>query len=126
MPDARAHRSESTPVTIFGKTYHLRGDGDPDYLAELAAEVDKRMRAVAESTGTADTLKIAILAALNLADESFSPCEAAPLWWPRNAWANWSPCSTRLSSSRVASVVLAATEGHGRTAVLRSMGERGR
>lgn len=65
--------SESTPVTIFGKTYHLRGDGDPDYLAELAAEVDRRMRAVAESTGTADTLKIAILAALNLADESFQP-----------------------------------------------------
>ena len=64
---------ESTPVTIFGKTYHLRGDGDPDYLAELATEVDKRMRAVAESTGTADTLKIAILAALNLADESFQP-----------------------------------------------------
>src|SRR5262249_52735259 len=66
-------RSESTPVTIFGKTYHLRGDGDPGYLAELAAEVDRRMRAVAESTGTADTLKIAILAALNLADASFRP-----------------------------------------------------
>lgn len=66
-------RSESTPVTIFGRTYHLRGDGDPGYLGELAAEVDRRMQAVADSTGTADTLKIAILAALNLADESFRP-----------------------------------------------------
>ena len=59
----------STPVTIYGKTYHLRGDGDPAYLHELALEVDRRMREVAESTGTADTLSIAILAALNIADE---------------------------------------------------------
>jgi cell division protein ZapA len=79
MSDPLAHRSESTPVTIFGKTYHLRGDGYPGYLAELAAEVDRRMRAVAESTGTADTLKIAILAALNLADESFQPVRTGDL-----------------------------------------------
>ena len=58
-----------TPVTIYGKTYHLRGDGDPGYLHELAREVDKRMREVAETTGTADTLKVAILAALNITDE---------------------------------------------------------
>ena len=59
----------STPVTIYGKTYHLRGDGDPAYLHELAREVDQRMREVAESTGTADTLSLAILAALNITDE---------------------------------------------------------
>ena len=59
----------STPVTIFGKTYHLRGDGDPAYLNELAREVDRRMREVAEATGTADTLSVAILAALNITDE---------------------------------------------------------
>jgi cell division protein ZapA len=58
-----------TPVTIFGRTYHLRGDGDPAYLNELAQEVDRRMREVAEATGTADTMKVAILAALNLTDE---------------------------------------------------------
>ena len=58
-----------TPVTIYGKTYHLRGDGDPTYLHELAQDVDRRMREVAESTGTADTLSVAILAALNIADE---------------------------------------------------------
>lgn len=63
----------ATAVTIFGRTYHLRGHGDPDYLAELATSVDDRMREVAEATGTADTLKIAILAALNLADESRHP-----------------------------------------------------
>jgi cell division protein ZapA len=59
----------STPVTIYGKTYHLRGDGDPAYLHELALEVDRRMREVAETTGTADTLSLAILAALNITDE---------------------------------------------------------
>ena len=58
-----------TPVTIYGKTYHLRGDGDAAYLHELAQEVDRRMREVAETTGTADTLSIAILASLNTTDE---------------------------------------------------------
>ena len=58
-----------TPVTIYGKTYHLRGGDDTAYLHELAREVDRRMRDVAESTGTADTLSLAILAALNITDE---------------------------------------------------------
>jgi cell division protein ZapA len=58
-----------TPVTIYGKTYQLRGNGDTAYLNELAQDVDRRMREVAEATGTADTLSLAILAALNIADE---------------------------------------------------------
>ena len=64
---------QATAVTIFGRTYHLRGHSDTEYLNELAASVDERMREVAEATGTADTLKIAILAALNFADESRHP-----------------------------------------------------
>ncbi|HEX5044230.1 MAG TPA: cell division protein ZapA [Candidatus Polarisedimenticolaceae bacterium] len=59
----------ATAVTIAGRTYHLRGNGDPAYLQELASLVDARMRTIAEGTGTADTLKVAILAALNLADD---------------------------------------------------------
>ena len=59
----------STAVTILGRTYHLRGNGDPDYLHELASVVDARMRTIADATGTADSLKVAILAALNLADD---------------------------------------------------------
>ncbi len=59
----------ATPVTIFGRSYPLRGGEDPTYLVELASIVDARMREVAETTGTADSLKVAILAALNLADE---------------------------------------------------------
>lgn len=63
-------RAAPTPVSIFGRTYYLRGDGDTGYLAELAAEVDRKMREVAEASGTADTLKVAILAALNIADDN--------------------------------------------------------
>ena len=56
-------------MTIYGKTYHLRGSEDSDYLTELAAHVDAKMHEVAEATGTADTLKVAILTSLNIADE---------------------------------------------------------
>lgn len=59
----------STAVTIFGQTYHLRGGEDGAYLTELASIVDRKMREVVETTGTADTLKVAVLAALNIADD---------------------------------------------------------
>lgn len=59
----------STGVEIFGQTYNVRGDGDPDYLTELAQFVDTRMREVAAQVATVDPMKIAILAALNIADE---------------------------------------------------------
>ncbi len=69
MADSIPSDAGSTPVTIFGRTYHLRGHGDPEYLSLLATRVDEKMREVARNTGTADTLKVAILAALNLADD---------------------------------------------------------
>ena len=56
-------------VEIFGQTYNVRGEGDPDYLTELARFVDSRMREVAAQVATVDPVKIAILAALNIADE---------------------------------------------------------
>lgn len=76
---------DSTPVTIFGRTYSLRGGGDADYLALLAKEVDRRMREVAEATGTADTLKVAILAALNIADDNLRARQASPSAWDEAA-----------------------------------------
>jgi len=60
---------EATEVEIFGQTYNVRGEGDPDYLKELARFVDSRMRDVAAEVATIDPMKIAILAALNIADE---------------------------------------------------------
>lgn len=60
---------DSTTVEIFGQTYNVRGEGDPNYLTELARFVDSRMREVQGQVATVDPLKIAILAALNIADE---------------------------------------------------------
>lgn len=66
-------KNDSTPgatsVEIFGQTYNVRGDGDPAHLMELARLVDSRMREVAGQVATVDPMKIAILAALNIADE---------------------------------------------------------
>ena len=59
----------TTHVEIFGTVYPVRGDHDPEYLQDLAAEVDRTMREIASRVKTVDTAKIAILAALNLADE---------------------------------------------------------
>ena len=44
---------------------------DPEYVARLAAFVDEKMRAAAESTPSGDSLRLAVLAALNIADELF-------------------------------------------------------
>ena len=56
-------------VEIFGSVYHVRGDDNTDHLHELAALVDRKMREIGDQVRTIDTGKIAILAALNLADE---------------------------------------------------------
>ena len=66
---SRTPSDAPTPVTIFGRTYRLRGDGDTEYLKRLAELVDGKMREVEAATGTADTTKIAILASLNIADD---------------------------------------------------------
>ena len=55
-------------VEIYDQLYHLSGQ-DPDHIRELAAQVDAKMRAVAAQGHTADSLRVAVLAALNLADE---------------------------------------------------------
>jgi cell division protein ZapA len=61
----------TTPVKveIFGQHYSVRGELDEPYVQELAAYVDQKMRAIAEATATVDTQKIAVLAALAIADE---------------------------------------------------------
>ena len=57
-----------TSVTIYDQTYHLSGQ-DPEHVRHLAAYVDAKMRAVAAQGRTVDSLRVAVLAALNLADE---------------------------------------------------------
>lgn len=62
-------QSESVTVTIFGREYTLKGDTDQDYVRQVADFVDQRMREVAKSSAVASTAKVAILAAVNIADE---------------------------------------------------------
>ena len=59
------------PVEIYGHAYNLRGEGDTAYINGLAEFVDQKMREIADQTATIDSLKVAILAALNIADQHF-------------------------------------------------------
>jgi cell division protein ZapA len=61
-------QNSSVRVEIFDQAYNLRGS-DPEYILKLAEYVDAKMRAVAEATNTIDTVRLAVLAALNIADE---------------------------------------------------------
>lgn len=56
-------------VKIYDRTYALRTSGDPEGLRRLCADLDRRMRKAADCSGAADSMKVAILAALTLADE---------------------------------------------------------
>ena len=58
----------SVRVEIFDQVYNLRGS-DGDYILKLAEYVDGKMRAVSEQTATVDSVRLAVLAALNIADE---------------------------------------------------------
>ena len=62
-------------VEIHGQRYPIRSGLDPTYVAELAAYVDEKMRLAAKESPAGDTLKLAVLAALNIADEFFRACD---------------------------------------------------
>ncbi len=61
----------SVTVTIYGQEYTLKGEAEPDYVEKVAQFVDRKMREVSESSTVVATTKIAILAAINIADELF-------------------------------------------------------
>lgn len=58
-------------VDIAGQRYPIRSDLDPQYIGEIAAYVDEKMRLAAQELTTADTVRVAVIAALNIADELF-------------------------------------------------------
>jgi len=60
--------STSIRVDIYDQSYHLRGT-DPEYIADLAEYVDSKMRLISQQAATVESLKVAVLAALNIADE---------------------------------------------------------
>ena len=68
QPPIQSANATSVRVEIFDQGYNLRGT-DPEYILKLAEYVDSKMRAVAEQTHTVDSARLAVLAALNIADE---------------------------------------------------------
>src|SRR6185436_270360 len=58
-------------VEIHGQRYPIRSALDPEYVGRLALYVDQKIRAAAETTPNGDSLRLAVLAALNIADELF-------------------------------------------------------
>jgi cell division protein ZapA len=68
QPPTKDAVNGSVRVEIFDQVYNLRGS-DPDYISKLAEYVDTKMRAVSEQTATVDSVRLAVLAALNIADE---------------------------------------------------------
>jgi cell division protein ZapA len=67
-----ADKTGLVQVEIFGQVYSVRaGAQDPEYLQQLAAYVDAQMRDVGRSAGAVDSSRVAVLAALNIADECF-------------------------------------------------------
>jgi cell division protein ZapA len=67
-PHVQDASNGSVRVEIFDQGYNLRGT-DPDYILKLAEYVDTKMRAVSQATHTVDTARLAVLAAINIADE---------------------------------------------------------
>jgi cell division protein ZapA len=58
-------------VEIAGQAYPIRSTLDPKYVAELAGYVDEKMRAASDTAPSSDLLGLAVLVALNIADEYF-------------------------------------------------------
>jgi cell division protein ZapA len=66
-----AEKSNLVHVQIFGQTYALKAGSDPGYVEKLAAYVDEQMSEVSRASGAVDSVRVAVLAALNIADERF-------------------------------------------------------
>ena len=61
---------EDVEVEIFGQTFRVAADAaDPTYIHRLSAYVDERMQTIARSATSASFNRIAILTALNIADD---------------------------------------------------------
>ena len=63
-----AREAGAVIVEIYDQVYQLRGT-DPEHIQLLASLVDRKMRAVSAHGATVDSLRVAVLAALNIADE---------------------------------------------------------
>ena len=64
-----ANPQEAVRVEIFDQEYRVKGSLDPEYLEVLAKYVDGKMRSIATRSHNVDSVRVAVLAALNIADE---------------------------------------------------------
>ena len=67
----RPDRSGNLRIDIYDQSYNVNAENE-EHIKKLAIYVDNKMREVAEATRMADSLKVAVLAALNIADEMFA------------------------------------------------------
>jgi cell division protein ZapA len=65
-------RERKVKIEIYDQIYNVNAEGNEQYFRDLAAYVDSKMRSIAEETRMVDSLKVAVLAALNIADETFT------------------------------------------------------
>jgi cell division protein ZapA len=70
-------KGTSIRVTIFGETYPIKSQAEPEYTQMVAEHVDQTMHLVKKKVGLQDAKKIAILAAMSITDELFQSRETA-------------------------------------------------
>lgn len=63
--------SGKVKVTILGQTYNIKGDTSPEYIMQLSEYVNQKMEEIGDSVPGGNSLQLAILASLNIADEYF-------------------------------------------------------
>ena len=71
MPEPDTSGMNSVTVEIYGSEYRIRGDADEESIQEIAHYVDSKMSEISDATTMSSALKVAILAALNIAGELF-------------------------------------------------------
>lgn len=64
-------KSSTIQVEIFGQTFKVKAGTEPGYVEQLAKHVDAEMRAIGRQSGAVDSVRVAVMAALNIADECF-------------------------------------------------------
>jgi cell division protein ZapA (FtsZ GTPase activity inhibitor) len=64
-------KSRVVHVDIHGQRYAVRSELDPQYIAELAGYLDEKMQMAARELASADPLRVAVIAALNIVDELY-------------------------------------------------------
>lgn len=72
-----AEKPSHIQVEIFGQSYSVKAGPDAAYVRKLAAFLDEEMKDLSRASGAVDSLKVAVLTALNMADELFRLREQA-------------------------------------------------